>query len=359
MLNRLISVICGISLLVVLLSTPVLHAQTLALGGGDAVRKAELEAKKNGTGAKAVSSSSAAAPYIAPKFQNNPVDQSNVIFPGCRLSVLTGGAASTAITAANKQKYITGCIEEVLRFVIIMVSLVAILRIALSGVMQILPDTGGIINSKGNNPKKIVSDLVVGLFLLVVGWNLVGILNSSFNNVDFLNLPAITHCKEGTACFDTPEKIKAREGKAATEKYRQIISENKYTGSAADMAALKTELKKVCDARTTEAIYKTFDTKLCDDKYEENLTKVGQNGANNPDEQVTKFDDEIKKYKAAKAANPADPKLVELESEIMSSCATYEFKNSTTTRGKEIATECGKIINTDPKIRTEYFKVLK
>jgi hypothetical protein len=353
MLNRLVSVICGISLFVVLLSTPILYVQTLAMGNGTPSTGGKTPL--NGTGTKAASEE--AAPYVAPVLKNSAVDESNVIFPGCRLSVLTGGSASTGVTEANKQKYITGCIEEILRFVIIMVSLIAILRIALSGVMQILPDTGGVINSKGNNPKKIVSDLVVGLFLLVVGWNLVGILNSSFNNVNFLNLPSIQHCKEGTACFDTPEKIKARVGKEFIDKYQKIIAENKFTGSAAELSAIKTEIKKVCDARTTDAIYKTLDTKLCDDKYEEKLTKVGQNGANNPDESVTKFDDEIKQYKAVKAANPADKKVAELEGEIMSACDTYEFKNSTTPRGKEIAAECIKIL--DAKTRVDYFKALK
>jgi hypothetical protein len=121
---------------------------------------------------------------------DGPVDQSNVIFPACRLSVLSTGSKGE-ITKEKKGEFIRGCIQDIIRFVIVVSCLGAILKIASSGLSSMDPTN----TSKAEPPLKVVSNLVIGLFLLLVGWNLVGILNSSFNNANFLNLPGLDSSK--------------------------------------------------------------------------------------------------------------------------------------------------------------------
>jgi hypothetical protein len=204
-----------------------------------------------------------------------PVDQSNAIFPGCRISVLSGGSNKGKVTQETKKKFLTGCVEEIIRFIIIMVCLVAVLRIASGGLAQIFPEAGGELSVKPATTKKLVTDLIIGLFLLVVGWNLVGILNASFNNVDFLNLPAINPCNIPGGC-ETPAQKKKRQANEAISKYALLKKDNTFTGSEADRGTLIDTLKEICAAKSTDEVYKTLNTSFCSDKYEDVIAKAGK-----------------------------------------------------------------------------------
>jgi hypothetical protein len=116
------------------------------------------------------------------RVNNAKIDESNIIFPACRLSNLHD--ESGIITEKTRQQYLPNCIQEILRFIIVLASVSTIVYLGFQGTGHML----------GYNilSKKRIQDLVIGFFLLIVGWNLVPILNQSLGNT-FLVLPQINY----------------------------------------------------------------------------------------------------------------------------------------------------------------------
>jgi hypothetical protein len=197
------------------------------------------------------------------------IDESNSIFAGCRVSKLQDSfaadnkfvetpeqdAAIKANSAKIKRQYIQGCIQEVIRFVIIIAALSAILSLAAAGVLALYKP----------NPKPIrkkLTNTIIGLFLLIAGWNLIGLLNASFNNLDFLSLPSLNYCGVSNGC--TPEKVlKELRYRGCVSRYELIINEKKYGGNKADKEALSKCINDFCKETDT---YKTVSKETCQDK---------------------------------------------------------------------------------------------
>jgi hypothetical protein len=234
----------------------------------------------------------------APKDQ--PVDESTVIFAGCRLSVLVKQkptdptialtpeqikGTATNIVVGQKQKYIQGCIQEIIRFIIVIASLAAILKIAASGIAMMDP-TGSKMSSKLTS-RSTITNLVIGLFLLIVGWNLIPILNQSFNNVDFLNLPGVNYCAADQACI-SEYSTQANESKKAFETYLAAEKDKKISLSDKYKKELLDGIQKYCDNKD-KALYKEAFTaakvnndvnnKICTEKkYTANIDLWMKNG---------------------------------------------------------------------------------
>jgi hypothetical protein len=237
-------------------------------------------------------------PSPAPKDQ--PVDESTVIFAGCRLSVLVKENATdptkpltpeqikgtaTNIVVGQKQKYIQGCIQEIIRFIIVIASLAAILKIAASGVAMLDP-TGSKMSSKLTS-RSTITNLVIGLFLLIVGWNLIPILNQSFNNVDFLNLPGVNYCAADQACI-SEYTVQANESRKSFETYLIAEKDKKISLSAENRKDLIEGIKKYCDnkdkalykeAFTSAKVNNDVNNKICkENKYIANIDLWMKNG---------------------------------------------------------------------------------
>jgi hypothetical protein len=268
------------------------------------------------------------------------IDESNTILSGCKLSVLST-SPSQDITPGAKQKFISGCIQSIIRFVIVIASLAAILRIAVSGV-ALLDPSGGLKGSKGVNSAKSIQNLIIGLFLLTVGWNLVGILNATFNNADFLNLPTVDQCKVANGC-ETPAQKTARITRQAITTYNTAVKENKYSGSNTDEVNTINAIKEFCakkgDAKLKDT-YAGIDDAVCKEDYAAKLGKIAQNGANNPDTFVAKYNAEVEKYRKLKQSGKTGTDLITQESEIGALCQTIQFQNSTTPEGQAIFKTC-------------------
>ena len=233
--------------------------------------------------AQAPSSSSSSASEL-PKPQ--PVDQTNVIFPGCQLRNLiakdgeknpvkydkNGFPEGTGnVTQAGKEGFLKNCVQDIIRFIIVIASLAAILKIAASGLAML--DPSGSRLSQGLTSKATITNLVIGLFLLIVGWNMIPILNASFNNVNFLNIPGTDHCALESSNCTTIYSIQASEAKKALKQYETVIKDKKIIMLKTEFDDAKTALKTYCD-------------------------NVGK-GANN------EYDKEYKKIDIAKAENIA------------------------------------------------------
>jgi zinc D-Ala-D-Ala carboxypeptidase len=196
------------------------------------------------------------------------IDESNVIFAGCRLSNLQAafpGAPTPAgtpepteqdpsgidiedyeegegyegeeedianekeIEEANnnldagdiKNKYIKGCVQDIIRFVIIMASLAAILNIAVAGILQLTSQDAKPIKTK-------LTNTIIGLFLLIVGWNLIPIFNNSFNNVNFLSLPTVNVCTQANYCT-TEDQIQQRKHYLCMKRYQAIKEDKQFS----------------------------------------------------------------------------------------------------------------------------------
>jgi zinc D-Ala-D-Ala carboxypeptidase len=195
---------------------------------------------------------------------DKPVDESTVIFAGCRLSNLQAAypgkkddngvpipleedpsgldeedidetdeledetdiaddkelekAKGSIEATAIKNKYIKGCIQEIIRFIIIIAALAAILSIAVSGILQLTDQNAKPIKTK-------LTNTIIGLFLLIVGWNLIPIFNNSFNNVNFLSLPGVDVCTQTKYC--TSEAQQQQIKYSTCMKSYQAIKEDK------------------------------------------------------------------------------------------------------------------------------------
>lgn len=282
-----------------------------------------------------------------------PVDLSNSVLPGCQMSIL-GASTATGITMEQKQKFLVGCFQEIIRFITVLAFLGALLQIALSGLKILNPisaiDGGGAAETRAL--KDSLQNTVIGIFLLVIGWNMITLFNQSFINADFFNLPDVTHCKIANAC-ETAEQKAQREGKNAVTFFEKIVKENKFSGPTSQLLDIKKTLALIC-SKKTDPTYKDLDTKFCDTKYVEKIDKINNNGSNNPDDFAEKFFVQLENYKKAKAENATQAKLIELSSEAAAYCDTYNFQNSTTAKGKEANESCKKIETN----RIDFFKNL-
>jgi D-alanyl-D-alanine carboxypeptidase len=200
------------------------------------------------------------------------IDESNVIFAGCRLSNLQAAfpgatpapgsvtgvpgdvdgsgidnpeegdeedtgedsedlADEKEIIEANnnldatdiKNKYIKGCVQEIIRFVIIMASLAAILNIAVAGILQLTDQNAKPIKTK-------LTNTIIGLFLLIVGWNLIPIFNNSFNNVNFLSLPGVNVCTQANYCTTEAQQLQ-RKYYNCMKRYQNIKIDKEFSES--------------------------------------------------------------------------------------------------------------------------------
>jgi hypothetical protein len=298
----------------------------------------------------------------APKDQ--PVDESAIIFAGCRLSVLVKENATdptkaltpeqkkgteTNIIVGQKQKYIQGCVQEIIRFIIVIASLAAILKIAASGVAMLDP-TGSKMSSKLSS-KSTITNLVIGLFLLIVGWNLIPILNQSFNNVDFLNLPGVNYCAADQACVSEYSTL-AKESKKAFETYKQAEKDKKATLNDKQRLEIIAGIKAYCDnkgkaatdltrkALEAEQLINAANDKICTEKYAENLAAWMKKGDSNLgdkdggdagvpdsiDKLTVDYKDAISKYALAVKDKKAQGDLIKAADVIIGTCSTEKIK---------------------------------
>lgn len=296
----------------------------------------------------------------APAVPDGPIDQSNVIFPGCRLSNLSNGASK--ISNDKKNTYFKGCIQDIIRFIIVMACLGAILKIALSGVMKLDPTR----SMKGEDTKTTVTNLVIGLFLLLVGWNIIGILNTSFNNINFLALPAVDHCKIQNGC-ETKEQKLAREAKESITTFDKLATDNKYSGSADQRKALIAKLQETCKVTDKDQL-EAFKgkgielKKFCGDldKKIAKINKVAENGANSPDiEGATEYKKAIEALIKVKGEGKKYEDAIEEFSQFRSVCDTFKFANSEKKETLAYATECKKIEVVDLAKFKKFYAELK
>jgi hypothetical protein len=249
----------------------------------------------------------------SPAASEKPVDQSNIIFTNCRLGVLVGddtkgltqaqidGTAPSNVTDEGKQKYLKGCIQDIIRFIIVIASLAAILKIAASGLAML--DPSGSKMSQKLSSKSTITNLVIGLFLLIVGWNLIPILNASFNNVDFLNIPGTDHCSLPSSNCTTIYSIQAGEVKEGLKKYEIVVKDKKIVMLQKQYDDTIADLKKYCDnigkdeksdkykaAYVKAGITKPENVKICTDGYEKKFNDAfaaGKKGASGDGSDIT------------------------------------------------------------------------
>lgn len=118
-----------------------------------------------------------------PKVPPKPVDESNIIFGSCKLSILSG-----ELNQEKKQKFLVGCVQEIIRFVVIISLLIAILHTAAKGLEGMNPQ-GGFKAGKS----KVIENIVIGIFLLTTTWYILPILNNSALNTNFFDLPTVKY----------------------------------------------------------------------------------------------------------------------------------------------------------------------
>jgi hypothetical protein len=218
--------------------------------------------------------------------KEQPVDQSNVIFKGCQLGNLVkkdlvgqpltkeqidgtadaNGIPSTNISETGKQDYLKGCIQDIIRFIIVIASLAAILKIAASGLAML--DPSGSKMSQKLSSKSTITNLVIGLFLLIVGWNLIPILNASFNNVDFLNIPGTDHCSLESSNCTTIYSIQASDSKRALDKFIQAQKDQKIVMLPTDLKETIENMEFYCKNEKEKDKYKAAYKKAGLDKPE-------------------------------------------------------------------------------------------
>jgi hypothetical protein len=198
--------------------------------------------------------------------QTNEVSNSEIgvsLIPGCSLSnlVTTG---NQNITDASKQSYTSNCIQGIIRFVIILASLSAILSIASTGIGLLSP--GGS-SSGSKSASKSIQNLVIGLLLLTVAWNILPIFNASFGNNGFLNIPKIDNCSITNSCIENIKSISVP-AKTAVEKYTKAIKDKKFTGTEPERQSIILGVKSFCDTKGSPKYkdeYKGLDVNICKD----------------------------------------------------------------------------------------------
>ncbi|MGL4757916.1 MAG: hypothetical protein ACRCXZ_01145, partial [Patescibacteria group bacterium] len=148
----------------------------------------------------------------------DPVVLDNVLIPGCRLNNLVGDSTKNTVTDGSKAQFLKSCIQGGIRLFIIFALIAAVFNLALNGVAQMVPFGGANATSKSITNLR---NLVIGLFLVTVGWNLIPILNASFGNSNFLSLPALNPCSIKEAC-ESPERAARRDARTAIQTYEKI-----------------------------------------------------------------------------------------------------------------------------------------
>lgn len=223
------------------------------------------------------------APTPAPKPQ--PVDESNAIFLGCRVSALQGlisevnnatsegdqgkVAEQNSVNRLIKQKFLIDCFQDILRFVIVVTILSVVLKIAAAGIGQILPQSG-----IKNDSVTVLRNTIIGIFLLLVGWNLVFILNNSFINIEVLDLPAITYCKIDNGCLSKEQKFEI-EKRLCIFKQNNILEDKIFKGTKEELAKIKACLEEIC--KSTQKFI-TFKIEFCKEKFGEKIDQAIKEG---------------------------------------------------------------------------------
>ncbi len=242
------------------------------------------------------------------------VDQSNVIFKGCQLGNLVKkediakplteqqlNGEKSNIDETGRDGYIKNCIQDIIRFIIVIASLAAILKIAASGLAMLDPSGSKV--SQSLTSRSTITNLVIGLFLLIVGWNLIPILNASFNNVDFLNIPGTDHCNLANSNCTTQYTIQASESKEALGKYQQAEKDKKIVIQPSQLKSLKEDLATYCknvvldektnkfkEAYIKDGIAKTEYQKICKVDYSTEIDKwatAGKEGVSGKEDGIT------------------------------------------------------------------------
>jgi hypothetical protein len=120
--------------------------------------------------------------------QQPPVSQwstSGDIIADCGIQKLNP-QGDQAKFAAQKRNFYAGCIQGIIRFIVVLSATFAIIRIAIVGLGELNPLGGG-------NPqiKATIQNLVIGLALLTMGWYIIPIFNGTFSKVNFLEPPSV------------------------------------------------------------------------------------------------------------------------------------------------------------------------
>ena len=228
-------------------------------------------------------------PKPAPIVQK-PVDESNSIFVGCKISTLSDINIATnqpapeevpdttkpdtapeqsAVAQAAKQKFLVGCLQDVFRFVIVISILGVILRIAAVGIGKILPS-----NQLKDTSNQAITNVVIGIFLLTFGWNFVFVFNNSLANAEFFNLPPINYCKTVNSCLTNEQRFEINKRFCANN-YELIIQDKFFTGTPGGLAKLKLCLEEICKSGKE---FKSFSTTFCKEKFAENIDKAIKEG---------------------------------------------------------------------------------
>jgi hypothetical protein len=184
------------------------------------------------------------------KLQNTTIQQNNVVETLQQENILND------LNSEVKKKYFQGCIQSAFRFIIILAALTSVLKLAYDGIRMFVD------RKAVTNTRKTVTDLIIGLLLLTLGWNLLPIFNQSFNNLNFLQLPSLNYCTITLGC--TPEKVlKERRYRECTNRYNIIIEQKEYNGNNDDKSKLAKCIQEYC---SEPDIYKTVNREVCEDR---------------------------------------------------------------------------------------------
>jgi N-acetylmuramoyl-L-alanine amidase len=198
---------------------------------------------------------------------SEPVDQSNTIIPACSLKVLE---SPIGVGISQKDKFLSGCIQGIIRFIIVLAVLAAVLKVAASGLVAMSP-----VGSDAPKTTSVISNLVVGLFLLLVGWNLLPTFNASFANQKYLALPTYSICpmKFNNKC-ETYDESRTRVAIEAIKKYEASKLTKKWLTSKFDNNYTINVLDSICRARLDESSYKEIDRAFCKEEYRKFLESI-------------------------------------------------------------------------------------
>jgi hypothetical protein len=336
-----------------------------------------------------------------------PVDESTVIFAGCRLSKLVAAPdptkpltadelknKSNIVSTEKKGEYIKNCIQDIIRFIIVIASLAAILKIAASGVAMLDP-TGSLMSSKLSS-KSTITNLVIGLFLLIVGWNIIPILNNSFNNVDFLNLPGVNYCDTKSACI-SEFTSQANESKKAFENYKLAEKQKKISlldsqrkeviDGIANFCKFRTDKKYAADFTNAKLLIPENEKICTENKYASNLALWMKAGDSDIDkkgggdaaakDQVDKYTEDYKTAEQAyilflRTDSPTQEIGKQKEAAITAACAPEKIKIFEETKSKitndsvalktreEIISTCKVLSGTDKEaIKNKFLEIGK
>jgi hypothetical protein len=148
------------------------------------------------------------------------------LFSQCDLKNLTSDGTEADMRKRNSD-YITNCLTSVIRFIIVIGLVIALFKIAFTGIMEYatLPELYKF-DKNAINMRKQLQDVVVGLFVLAVLWNIIPIFNTALNRVNFLNPPQYNQStiKKANELTNTIAKLTRKEVilQDAIEKYNEV-----------------------------------------------------------------------------------------------------------------------------------------